>query len=102
MVVFGETSTGAGHDIERATTLVPRMVTEFGMSHGLGPVMSDRNRFGQLANVGLCVTLMIGGSEALDKDLPTAALALSIGDVPSSRRSGSRHSDLLPAVPAPG
>jgi cell division protease FtsH len=37
-VVFGEVSTGAGEDIERATLIVRRMVTEFGMSARLGPV----------------------------------------------------------------
>jgi cell division protease FtsH len=37
-VVFGEVSTGAGDDIERATLIVRRMVTEFGMSERLGPV----------------------------------------------------------------
>src|SRR5579864_5789517 len=37
-VVFGEVSTGTGDDIERATLIVRRMVTEFGMSERLGPV----------------------------------------------------------------
>jgi len=37
-LVFGEISTGAGNDLERATDLARRMVTEFGMSRELGPV----------------------------------------------------------------
>jgi cell division protease FtsH len=37
-VVFGEVSTGSSDDIERATKIVRRMVTEFGMSERLGPV----------------------------------------------------------------
>ena len=37
-IVFGETTTGSENDIERATKLARRMVTEFGMSHRLGPV----------------------------------------------------------------
>jgi cell division protease FtsH len=41
-VVFGELSTGAGDDIERATTIVRRMVQEFGMSDRLGPVAFGR------------------------------------------------------------
>ncbi|MDH3423029.1 MAG: ATP-dependent zinc metalloprotease FtsH, partial [Gemmatimonadota bacterium] len=36
--VFGEISTGAANDLERATELARRMVTEFGMSELLGPV----------------------------------------------------------------
>ena len=37
-LVFGETSTGAANDLERATEMARRMVTEFGMSARLGPV----------------------------------------------------------------
>ncbi|MFN8592838.1 MAG: ATP-dependent zinc metalloprotease FtsH [Thermomicrobiales bacterium] len=36
-LVFGEQSTGAANDIERATALARRMITEFGMSRTLGP-----------------------------------------------------------------
>lgn len=35
-VVFGETSTGASNDLQRATDMARRMVTEFGMSEKLG------------------------------------------------------------------
>lgn len=41
-VVYNEQTTGASHDIERATSIARRMVTEFGMSDSLGPI-----RFGQ-------------------------------------------------------
>lgn len=37
-LVFGEITTGAGDDIERATKMVRRMITEFGMSEELGPL----------------------------------------------------------------
>jgi cell division protease FtsH len=37
-LVFGEMSTGASNDLERATTLARRMVTEYGMSARLGVV----------------------------------------------------------------
>lgn len=36
-IVFGETSSGSGHDIEQATKLARKMVTEWGMSEKLGP-----------------------------------------------------------------
>ncbi len=36
-MVFGDTTTGSGNDLERATTLARRMVTEWGMSEKLGP-----------------------------------------------------------------
>ena len=38
LLVFGEPSTGASNDLERATELARRMVTEFGMTEALGPV----------------------------------------------------------------
>lgn len=38
LYVFDEVSTGASNDLERATELARRMVTEFGMSDKLGPV----------------------------------------------------------------
>jgi cell division protease FtsH len=37
-MVFDELSTGASNDIERATAVARRMVTEFGMSESLGPL----------------------------------------------------------------
>jgi cell division protease FtsH len=40
-LVFGEISTGAGNDLERATDIAHRMVTEYGMSERLGPVSLD-------------------------------------------------------------
>jgi len=41
-IVYDEQTTGASDDIERATTIARRMVTEFGMSDTLGPI-----KFGQ-------------------------------------------------------
>ena len=37
-LVFGDTTTGASNDIEKATDLARRMVTEWGMSDRLGPL----------------------------------------------------------------
>lgn len=38
LLIFKEASTGASNDLERATEMARRMVTEFGMSAKLGPV----------------------------------------------------------------
>jgi len=38
LLIWGEPSTGAANDLERATELARRMVTEFGMAEALGPV----------------------------------------------------------------
>jgi cell division protease FtsH len=38
IVVFDDTTTGAGDDLKKATELARRMITEWGMSEKLGPV----------------------------------------------------------------
>jgi cell division protease FtsH len=38
LIIFNEASTGAANDLQRATEMARRMVTEFGMSKKLGPV----------------------------------------------------------------
>ncbi|MDP3936530.1 MAG: ATP-dependent zinc metalloprotease FtsH, partial [Deltaproteobacteria bacterium] len=43
-VVFGEVSTGALDDLQRATDIARAMVTEYGMSEKLGPVVYERER----------------------------------------------------------
>jgi len=42
MLVFGEQTTGAGNDIERATEIARKMVCEWGMSERLGPLTYGR------------------------------------------------------------
>jgi cell division protease FtsH len=43
-VVFQDTSTGAQDDLQRASDMARRMVTEFGMSEQLGPYAVERGR----------------------------------------------------------
>ena len=43
-LVFGEISTGAQNDLQRATDIARSMVAEYGMSDLLGPVTYDRHR----------------------------------------------------------
>jgi len=43
-IVFGDVTTGAQNDLERATQLARQMVTEFGMSEKLGPVTLGRKQ----------------------------------------------------------
>jgi cell division protease FtsH len=48
---FGEISTGASNDLERATEIARRMVVEFGMSDRIGPVTLTRRQAPFLAEV---------------------------------------------------
>lgn len=47
-IVFGEVSTGAHNDFQRATSIARRMVTEFGMSDKLGPLQFGSTQGGQV------------------------------------------------------
>lgn len=43
-VVFGKVSTGASDDIQKATDLAERAVTQYGMAPGLGPIAFDKTQ----------------------------------------------------------
>ncbi|WP_335872114.1 ATP-dependent zinc metalloprotease FtsH [Bacillus sp. 2205SS5-2] len=47
-ITFGEVSTGASNDFQRATGIARRMVTEFGMSDKLGPLQFGSTNGGQV------------------------------------------------------
>lgn len=47
-IIFGEVSTGASNDFQRATGIARRMVTEFGMSDKLGPLQFGGQSQGQV------------------------------------------------------
>lgn len=47
-IVFGEASTGAHNDFQRATGIARKMVTEYGMSEKLGPVQFGQPQGGQV------------------------------------------------------
>ena len=47
-IVFGEVSTGAHNDFQRATGIARRMVTEFGVSDKLGPMQFGSSQGGQV------------------------------------------------------
>ncbi|WP_317951185.1 ATP-dependent zinc metalloprotease FtsH, partial [Rossellomorea marisflavi] len=47
-VIFGEVSTGAHNDFQRATGIARKMVTEYGMSEKLGPLQFGQQQGGQV------------------------------------------------------
>ena len=47
-IVFGDITTGASNDIERATAIAHAMVTKYGMSDKFGPIMLDATRDGDM------------------------------------------------------
>lgn len=55
-IIFGEVSTGAHNDFQRATNIARRMVTEFGMSEKLGPLQFGQSQGGQVFLGGISTT----------------------------------------------
>lgn len=47
-IIFGEVSTGAHNDFQRATSIARKMVTEYGMSEKLGPMQFGQSQQGQV------------------------------------------------------
>ncbi|QHA34461.1 ATP-dependent zinc metalloprotease FtsH [Rossellomorea marisflavi] len=47
-IIFGEVSTGAHNDFQRATGIARKMVTEYGMSEKLGPLQFGQQQGGQV------------------------------------------------------
>ncbi|MGM0855335.1 MAG: ATP-dependent zinc metalloprotease FtsH [Bacillota bacterium] len=47
-IIFGEVSTGAHNDFQRATGIARKMVTEYGMSDKLGPLQFGQSQGGQV------------------------------------------------------
>ena len=47
-IIFGDITTGAGNDIERATKMAHAMVTKFGMSEKFGPLLLDDSHEGDI------------------------------------------------------
>ncbi|HVO21554.1 MAG TPA: ATP-dependent zinc metalloprotease FtsH, partial [Anaeromyxobacter sp.] len=68
-LTFGERSTGAGNDIERATELARAMVCEWGMSEKMGPLAFGRKE-GEVF-LGREMTTTQGYSEQTAQDIDT-------------------------------
>ncbi|MEO0808123.1 MAG: hypothetical protein AAFY33_17630 [Cyanobacteria bacterium J06643_4] len=49
-LVFGKVSTGASDDIQKATDLAERAVTQYGMGKGLGPIAFEKTNSQFLEN----------------------------------------------------
>ncbi len=64
LIVYGEASTGASNDMEKATQIARRMVTEYGMNRQLGPV-----RFAQGVGMGN----YLGGQPGMENVSPETA-----------------------------
>jgi cell division protease FtsH len=65
-IVFGEVSTGAGNDLQRATELARAMVVDYGMSDAVGPVSLGTERSAFLPTEGGMSRLREHGDRVAD------------------------------------
>jgi Peptidase family M41 len=69
-LIFGEVSTGASNDIEKATTIARGMVTTYGMSDSLGPLaLGQRESGGYLGAQGEARAYSERVAEAIDAEV---------------------------------
>jgi cell division protease FtsH len=69
-LIFGDVSTGASNDIEKATTIARGMVTTYGMSDSLGPLALGRGESsGYLGAAGEPRTYSERVAEAIDAEV---------------------------------
>jgi cell division protease FtsH len=84
-MIFGDPTTGAANDIERATEIARAMVTRFGMSERVGPVALGRagTELGQLRGEG--------GTEGSHSDRLAAAVDDEVRRLLEAARSEARE-----------
>jgi cell division protease FtsH len=95
-IVFNEITTGASNDIERVTRLARSMVTRFGMSEKLGPMI-----FGQkdeMIFLGREITEQRDYSEAVAEEIDVEVRALVTWAYNEARRLITEHRDLLERI----
>jgi len=95
-LVHGELTTGAGNDIERATSLARKMVCEWGMSEKLGPVT-----FGQKQEsifLGRDITRHQDYSEATSRDIDQEVRGIVLAAYERAKTLLQTHIDVLHGV----
>jgi cell division protease FtsH len=96
-LVFGDVSTGASNDIEKATSIARGMVTTYGMSDALGPLaLGQRESGGYVGASGEPRTYSERVAEAIDEEVR----ALIDAGMRQAEEILTRHRDVLDALAA--
>jgi cell division protease FtsH len=94
-LVFGDVSTGASNDIEKATSIARGMVTSYGMSDALGPLaLGQRESGGYLGAGGEPRAYSERVAEAIDEEVR----ALIDAGMRQAEEILTRHRDVLDAL----
>jgi cell division protease FtsH len=95
-LIFGDTTTGASNDIEKATALARRMVTEFGMSEKLGPLSFGKRD--ELVFLGREIGEQRNYSDEVAKQIDEEVRAIIDGSYARAMDVLVRHKDKLTAL----
>jgi cell division protease FtsH len=97
-LVFGDTTTGASNDIEKATDLARKMVTRFGMSEKLGTVTLGRQD--EMIFLGREMSEQKNYSESVAKQIDEEVRAIIDRGAERAREVLTKHRDRLDALAA--
>ena len=95
-LIFGEVTTGASNDIERATGLARQMVTQYGMSEKLGPLALGKKE--ELVFLGREIGEQRNYSEAVAQEIDTEVRNLINRAYNAAHEILIRHKDKLITV----
>jgi cell division protease FtsH len=95
-LIFGEVTTGASNDIERATALARQMVTQFGMSDRIGPLALGKKE--ELVFLGREIGEQRNYSEAMAQEIDSEVRNLMNRAYSVAREVLIRHKDKLVTV----
>jgi cell division protease FtsH len=95
-LIFGEVTTGASNDIERATSLARQMVTRYGMSEKLGPLALGKKE--ELVFLGREIGEQRNYSEAVAQEIDNEVRNLINRAYSVAREILIRHKDKLVTV----
>jgi cell division protease FtsH len=95
-LIFGEVTTGASNDIERATGLARQMVTQYGMSEKLGPLALGKKE--ELVFLGREIGEQRNYSEAVAQEIDNEVRNLINRAYSVARETLIKHKDKLVTV----
>jgi cell division protease FtsH len=95
-IVFSRVTTGAGNDLERATDLARKMVTEYGMSDELGPMTYGERE--EMVFLGRSIAEHRNYSEAVARKIDEQIRQLVRNAHQRAIETLTRHRDILDAL----
>jgi cell division protease FtsH len=93
LVIFGEVTTGASNDIERATAIARKMVTEYGMSGKLGPIALGHKE--EMVFLGREIGEQKNYSEQTAREIDEEIRAIIMGAFAKAHHILTEHKDRL-------